>query len=144
AAYRGAALVISHDQRFLDNVATHVLDVDYETITEYPGNYSSFVVEKAAVRARKEAEIARAEEIIAEKRAFVERFGAKATKAKQAQSRLKQIERIEVEELKASSRRTPLFRFTPERASGRDVLEVASVDKAYGELKVLRDVSLTL
>ncbi|HEY8039202.1 MAG TPA: ABC-F family ATP-binding cassette domain-containing protein, partial [Polyangiaceae bacterium] len=146
AAYRGAALVISHDQRFLDNVATHILDVDYETITPYTGNYSAFVLEKAATRERKEGEIARAEKIIADKRAFVERFGAKATKARQAQSRLKQIERIaiEVEELKTTSRRTPLFRFTPERASGRDVLEVASVSKAYGAKVVLRDVSLTV
>jgi ATPase subunit of ABC transporter with duplicated ATPase domains len=144
ASYQGAALVISHDQRFLDNVATHILDVDYETITEYVGNYSAFVLEKQAVRDRKEAEIARAEKIIADKRAFVERFGAKATKAKQAQSRLKQIERIEVEELAQSSRRTPLFRFTPERPSGRDVLEIQGVSKAYGKNQVLRDVSLTL
>jgi ATPase subunit of ABC transporter with duplicated ATPase domains len=144
ASYQGAALVISHDQRFLDNVATHVLDVDYETITEYVGNYSAFVIEKQATRDRKEAEIARAEKIIADKRAFVERFGAKATKAKQAQSRLKQIERIEVEELAQSSRRTPLFRFTPERPSGRDVVEIQGVSKAYGKNQVLRDVSLTL
>ncbi|HRG98729.1 MAG TPA: ABC-F family ATP-binding cassette domain-containing protein [Polyangiaceae bacterium] len=141
AAYRGAALVISHDQRFLDNVATHILDVDYQTVTSYTGNYSAFVVEKAAARARKEEEVARAEKIIAEKRAFVERFGAKATKAKQAQSRLKQIERIEVEELAQTSRRAPVFRFTPERPSGRDVLEVEAVSKSYGDKRVLTDVS---
>jgi len=144
AGYRGVALVISHDQRFLDNVATHILDVDYETITPYTGNYSTFVVEKEGTRERKEGEIARAEKIIAEKRAFVDRFGAKATKAKQAQSRLKQIERIEVEELKGTSRRAPMFRFTPERASGRDVLEVSDLGKAYGERVVLRDLSLTI
>jgi ATPase subunit of ABC transporter with duplicated ATPase domains len=144
AGYRGTALVISHDQRFLDNVATHILDVDYGAITTYTGNYSTFVVEKQAIRERKEGEVARAEKIIAEKRAFVDRFGAKATKAKQAQSRLKQIERIEVEELAVSSRRTPLFRFAPERPSGRDVLEVTSVSKAYGEKQVLRNVSLTV
>jgi len=144
AAYRGVAVVISHDQRFLDNVATHVLDVDYQTITPYTGNYSRFVVEKAAARGRLETEVARAEKIIAEKRAFVERFGAKASKAKQAQSRLKQIERIEVAEVKASSRRTPLFRFSPRRASGRDVLEVEAVSKAYGDKRVLRDVSLAI
>ena len=76
SGYRGPAVVISHDQRFLDNVATHVLDVDYETITQYTGNYAAFVLEKAATRERKEGEIARAEKIIADKRAFVERFGA--------------------------------------------------------------------
>jgi ATPase subunit of ABC transporter with duplicated ATPase domains len=144
AGYRGAALIISHDQRFLDNVATHILDVDYQTITPYVGNYASFCVEKEGARERLEAEVARAEKIIADKRAFVERFGAKATKAKQAQSRLKQIERIEVAEVKASSRRAPLFRFTPERASGREVLEVAGVSKSYGDKSVLRDVSLTV
>ena len=144
AGYRGAAVVISHDQRFLDNVATHVLDLDYGTLTAYTGNYSAFVVEKEAARGRVEAEIARAEKIIADKRAFVERFGAKATKAKQAQSRLKQIEKIEVAELKASSRRSPLFRFTQDRPSGREVVEVSSVSKAYGEKRVLRDVSLTV
>jgi ATPase subunit of ABC transporter with duplicated ATPase domains len=144
ADYKGLALVISHDQRFLDNIATHILDVDYGTVTLYTGNYAAFSVLKRETRERKEAEIARAEAVIAEKRAFVERFGAKATKAKQAQSRLKQIERIEVDELEQSSRRTPLFRFQEERPSGRDVLTLASISKSYGEKRVLRDVSLQL
>jgi len=144
AAYRGTALVISHDQRFLDNVATHILDVDYGTVTSYVGNYARFVVEKAAVRERKEVEIGRQQKIIAEKRAFVDRFGAKATKAKQAQSRLKQIEKIEVEELAQSSRREPLFRFVQERPSGKEVLELEGISKAYGEKVVLKNVSLTV
>ncbi len=144
AEYRGVALVISHDQRFLDNVATHILDVDYQTILPYTGNYAAFVQQKQATRAQKESEIERAEKIIADKRAFVERFGAKASKARQAQSRLKQIERIEVEELKESSRKTPLFRFTPERPSGKDVLEVRDLHKAYGDNQVLRDLSCVI
>jgi ATPase subunit of ABC transporter with duplicated ATPase domains len=144
AAHRGVALVISHDQRFLDNVATDILDVDYGTILSYPGNYTAFLQRKELIRTQKETEIARAEEEIAHKRAFVERFGAKASKAKQAQSRLKQIERIEVEELKESSRRSPLFRFTPARPSGKDVLEVSGLSKAYGDNKVLRDMSLVI
>jgi ATPase subunit of ABC transporter with duplicated ATPase domains len=134
--------VNSHDQRVLDNVATHSLDVDYGGITLYTGNYSTFAREKGAIRERKEAEIARAEATIAEKKAWVERFGAKATKARQAQSRLKQIEKIEVEELESTSRRAPQFVFTPERKSGRDVLEISHVSKAYGDKKVLVDVSL--
>ena len=143
-AHRGVALVISHDQRFLDNVATHILDVDYGTILPYTGNYAAFLQQKEALRTQKEGEIERAEKIIAHKRAFVERFGAKATKAKQAQSRLKQIERIEVEELKESSRRSPLFRFAPERPSGKDVLEVSKLSKAYGDHQVLRDMSFVI
>ncbi len=144
AGYQGCAVVISHDQRFLDNIATDILDVDYGTISLYPGNYSAFTREKVAIRERKEAEIARAEAVIAEKKAWVERFGAKATKARQAQSRLKQIEKIEVEELETSSRRAPLFQFAPERKSGRDVLEIANVSKAYGPKKVLSDVSMVV
>jgi ATPase subunit of ABC transporter with duplicated ATPase domains len=144
AAYAGCAIVISHDQRFLDNVATHVLDVDYGTITSYVGDYSAFVVEKQAVRERKQAEIEKAEAEIAHKRAFVERFRYKATKAAQAQSRLKQIERIEVEELAETTRRAPRFAFTQARPSGRDVLAVEHVAKAYDKNVVLRDVSLVV
>jgi ATPase subunit of ABC transporter with duplicated ATPase domains len=144
ADYRGCALVISHDQRFLDNVATHVLDVDYGTVSLFTGNYSSFARQKAELRAQKEVEVARAEASIAEKRAWVERFGAKATKARQAQSRLKQIERIEVEELETSSRRAPKFRFDTSRPSGKEVLTLEHLRKSYGEKLVLNDVSLLL
>ncbi|RYE91030.1 MAG: ABC-F family ATP-binding cassette domain-containing protein, partial [Myxococcales bacterium] len=142
--YTGCALIISHDRRFLDQTATHILDVDYGTVTAYTGNYTAFEVEKAATRSRQEAEVARAEKIIAEKRAFVERFGAKATKAKQAQSRLKQIEKIEVEELAATTRRAPRLLFAPLRPSGRDVLEIEGVSKSFGPKQVLRNVSLSV
>ena len=144
AAYRGTALVISHDEHFLNQIATHILDVDYGTVTLYTGNYSAFARQKTEVRARKETEIARTEATIAEKRAWIERFGAKATKARQAQSRLKQLERIEVEELEQSSRRTPAFRFEAERPSGRDVLTLDGISKAYGDKRVLERVSLTV
>jgi ATPase subunit of ABC transporter with duplicated ATPase domains len=144
AEYAGCAVIISHDQRFLDNVTSHTLDVDYGTITLISGGYSKAMVEKAAARARKETAVARAEDEIARKRAFVERFGAKNTKATQAQSRLKQIERIEVEELADSSRRAPALRFVPARPSGREVLELAGVSKSYGDNHVLANVSLTV
>src|SRR5450432_3403610 len=142
AGYAGCAVVISHDQRFLDNVTSHTLDVDYGTITLYTGPFSKAVVEKEATRARAETSVARAEDEIARKRAWVERFGAKNTKATQAQSRLKQIEKIEVAELADSSRRTPHFKVVPERPSGREVLELAGVSKSYGEKRVLTDLSL--
>jgi ATPase subunit of ABC transporter with duplicated ATPase domains len=142
--YAGCAVVISHDRRFLDAICTRTLDVDYETITDYPGNYTNFLAQKVATRERKEAEIARAEKVIAQKRAFVERFGAKATKARQAQSRLKQIEKIEVGELAQSSRRAPLFSFQQERPSGKDVLAVEEIAKAYGDKRVLRGVNFAV
>jgi ATPase subunit of ABC transporter with duplicated ATPase domains len=142
SSYSGAVLVISHDQRFLDNVATHILDIDYETVTQYVGNYGSFVEQKEATAKRMQAEADRARKRIDEQLAFVERFRAKATKARQAQSRLRQIERIELPEVVHTSRRVPVFRFTPSRPSGRDVLEVKGLTKSYGTKAVLSDVSL--
>ncbi len=144
SSYQGCALVISHDERFLDTVATCILDVDYGTMTPYPGNYTAFVAEKAAAEERNAAEVARAQAIVDEKRAWVERFGAKASKARQAQSRLKQIEKIQVGEIDKTSRRAPLFQFVPLRPSGREVLTVDAVSKAYGPKSVLERVSFTV
>ena len=144
AGYAGCAVIISHDQRFLDNVTTHTLDLDYGTVTAYTGGYSQAMLEKTALRERAETSVARAEAEIARKRAWVERFGAKNTKATQAQSRLKQIEKIEVAELATTSRRAPEFQVTPARPSGREVLELKGVTKSYGEKRVLTDVSLTV
>lgn len=140
-SYKGCAVIISHDRHFLDAVANRILDIDYETILEYAGNYTKFLEQKVATRERKETENARVEKAIAEKKAFVERFRAKATKARQAQSRLKQIEKIEITELPKSSREAPLFRFEQARPSGRDVLSVKGVCKSYGAKRVLDNVS---
>ena len=142
AAYKGLAVVISHDHRFLDNVCTHILDVDYETIMLYPGNYTAFEAAKEAERERKEAEIAKREKQIAEHKAFVDRFRAKATKARQAQSKIKMIEKIVIEKLPETSRRYPTFQFRQRRPSGRQVLELDGISKAYGDNVVLKDVSL--
>lgn len=141
-AHEGIVLVISHDRRFLDNVATHILDIDYGTISLYHGNYSAFGVEKQAERERKEAEIARIEADVAHKQAYVDRFRYKASKARQAQSKLKQIEKIDIPELAESSRRSPSFKMNLIRQSGRDVLEVENISKSYGDKRVLKDVSL--
>jgi ATPase subunit of ABC transporter with duplicated ATPase domains len=140
-SFKGCAVVISHDRHFLDAVANRVLDVDYQTILEYTGNYSKFLEQKVTTRERKEVENERVERSIAEKKAFVERFRAKASKARQAQSRLKQIEKIEITDLPKSSRMAPNFRFDQIRPSGRDVLSVKGLCKSYGEKRVLTDVS---
>ncbi len=142
--YRGCALIISHDRRFLDNVCTDILDIDYETITVYPGNYEQFETMKKLRRDQLEAEIAGQEREIAHKKSFVDRFGAKASKARQAQSRMKQIEKIEVKELPRSSRRYPALSFMQKRPSGRDVLEAKHLSKAFGEKSVLVDVSVSM
>jgi ATPase subunit of ABC transporter with duplicated ATPase domains len=140
--YKGLALVISHDHRFLDNICTHIVDVDYETILIYPGNYTAFIEAKAGNRDRKEAEIEKREAEIARHKDFIDRFKAKATKARQAQSKVKMIEKIVIERLPQSSRRYPTFKFKQVRPSGRQVLELEGISKSYGDKQVLKDVSL--
>ena len=140
--YAGTAVVISHDHRFLDNVCNHIVDVDYQTILLYPGNYQDFVTGKQAERDRKEAEIGKQEKQIADHKAFVERFRAKATKARQAQSKLKKIAKIEIDRLPTTSRRYPTFKLEACRPSGKKVLEIEGLSKAFGDNQVLKDVTL--
>ena len=144
--FAGMAVIISHDHRFLDNVCTHILDVDYDTVTLYTGDYSAFVDGKQGERERKEKEIEKREKEIAHHQAFVDRFRAKATKARQAQSKLRLIEKRqgELEPLAQSSRRYPTFRFPQRRPSGKEVLRLEGISKAYGDNQVLHDVSLTV
>ncbi|HKI05214.1 MAG TPA: ATP-binding cassette domain-containing protein [Thermoanaerobaculia bacterium] len=141
-AYKGTALVISHDHRFLDNICTHIVDVDYETMILYPGNYSAFINAKVENRDRKEAEIEKRESEIARHKEFIDRFKAKATKARQAQSKVKMIEKIVIDRLPQSSRRYPTFKFKQVRPTGRQALEVEGISKSYGDKQVLKDVSL--
>ena len=142
--FRGPVVVISHDHRFLDNVATHILDIDYETVTGYPGDYTGFLAAKAAERERREKEIAFREREIAHHRQFVDRFRAKASKARQAQSRVRMIEKKAegLVELPKSSRRYPKFRFEQRRPSGKTVVKVEGVTKSFGDNRVLDGVDL--
>ena len=144
--FSGTVVVISHDHRFLDNVCTTILDVDYETVLAYPGDYSAFLQAKRAERERREKDIAAREREIAHHQKFVDRFRAKASKARQAQSKLRMIEKQAegLEVLPQSSRRYPTFRFEPRRASGREVLSVKGVKKAFGENAVLHGVDLAV
>jgi ATPase subunit of ABC transporter with duplicated ATPase domains len=144
AAFAGLVVIVSHDHRFLDNVCTHIVDVDYQTVTLYKGNFTDFEAEKVEERERKESEIERREKQIADHQAFVDRFRYKATKARQAQSKLKLIEKMAVEALPPSSRRYPRFRFRQQRPSGRQPLELKGISKSFGENVVLKDVSLTV
>ena len=137
-------MIISHDHRFLDNISTSILDIDYETVQLYRGDYTAFIEAKQAERTRREKEIAGREREIAHHQQFVDRFRAKATKARQAQSKLRLIEKREEEmvELPRSSRRYPAFRFEQRRDSGRDVLALKGVKKAFGDNEVLHGVDL--
>ena len=142
--FKGAALIVSHDHRFLDNVATIIVDIDYSTLKAYPGNYQAFVRAKREERERREKENEKREAQIADHKAFIERFRAKASKARQAQSKLKAVDRIEIESLPQSSRRYPRFRFRQRRPSGRQVLELSAIGKSYGDNRVLEDVGITV
>ena len=143
-AFRGPVVVISHDHRFLDNVATRILDLDYETILGYPGNYTAFLRSKEAERERREKEIALRKREISHHQKFVDRFRAKASKARQAQSRVRMIEK-KAETLTAlpqSSRRYPAFNFDQRRPSGREVVKIKGVRKSFGDNHVLHGVDL--
>ena len=142
--FEGPVAVISHDHRFLDNVASYILDVDYQTVTLYKGNYSDFLEQKVEDRERKEKEIEGRQKEIAHAQKFVDKFKAKASKARQAQSKAKMIERKveEMEELPGSSRRYPKFRFRPRRESGKEVVKIKGIRKAFGEKEVLPGVTL--
>ena len=142
--FAGPVVIISHDHRFLDNISTSILDIDYETVQLYRGDYTAFLAAKQAERTRREKEIANREREIAHHQQFVDRFRAKATKARQAQSKLRLIEKREEEmvELPRSSRRYPVFRFEQRRDSGRDVLALKGVKKAFGDNEVLHGVNL--
>jgi ATPase subunit of ABC transporter with duplicated ATPase domains len=142
--FAGPVVVISHDHRFLDNVATHILDVDYQTVTLYHGNYSRFLEARKEERERREKAIESQQKEIAHHQDFVDRFKAKASKARQAQSKLRLIEKksAAMESLAPSSRRWPSFRFTPKRPSGREVLDLRGIRKSYGGNEVLHGVDL--
>jgi ATPase subunit of ABC transporter with duplicated ATPase domains len=142
--FAGPVVVISHDHRFLDNVSTHILDVDYESVLLYHGNYTTFLQAKQAERERRQKGIAARKREIAHHQKFVDRFRAKASKARQAQSKVRMIEKKAegLSELAPSSRRYPTFRFEQVRDSGRDVLKIKGVKKAFGDNHVLHSVDL--
>jgi ATPase subunit of ABC transporter with duplicated ATPase domains len=142
--FPGTCLIISHDQYFLDRISTHIVDIDYQTIKIYTGNYFHFLQEKVLERSQREAEIARQEKKKEEIQAFVTRFKAKATKARQANSKAKQLERMEEIVIKRSSRIAPSFTFEICRPSGKVALTTRGIAHRYGNIEVLRGVTLTL
>jgi ATPase subunit of ABC transporter with duplicated ATPase domains len=146
--FTGTLLVVSHDRHFLNSVATHVADIDFRTITIYTGNYADFVSAKYENQQRAEAVAQSAKKKIGELQDFVQRFGSHASKSKQAQSRLKQIEKLEeVVETKGAKRSSlvrPYVRFEFEKPSGRDVARIEGARKAFGEKVVLDDANLTV
>jgi ATPase subunit of ABC transporter with duplicated ATPase domains len=137
-------IVISHDRHFLNSICTHMADLDYGELRVYPGNYDDYMTASTQARERLYADNAKKKAQIAELQTFVSRFSANASKAKQATSRAKQIEKIKLDEVKPSSRVSPFIRFAQERKLYRLALEVQGLSKSFGELQLLRDLDLTI
>ncbi len=142
--FENTVIVVSHDRYFLNKVCTNIADVDFGQIKVYPGNYdfwyeSSQLVQKQMKEANKKKE-----EKIKELQAFIARFSANASKSKQATSRKKSLEKIELEDIKPSNRRYPYIDFKPDREPGKEILKVKNISKTIGEEKILDNVSFVV
>ncbi len=134
--YEGCLLVISHDRHFLNEVCTHVADIDYQSIITYTGGYDDMVLAKTQIRSRIEAGNAQREKKIAQLNEFIARFAA-GTRSSQVTSRKKEVERLQTSDLAKSNIQRPFIRFQMNRPSGRHPLEVEGLSKSYEGLKVI-------
>lgn len=140
-SFTGAMVVISHDRHFLNSVCTHIADIDYETVISYPGNYDDMITAKTATRSRAEQDAKSKEKKIAQLKEFVAKFSA-GTRATQVQSRLREIQRIQPQALKASNIQRPYIRFPlTEKAPGKTILKVNNISKSYDGLEVIKNFS---
>lgn len=134
--YDGVLITISHDRHFLNSVCTHIADIDYETIITYTGGYDDMVMAKTQIRSQIESQNAQREKKISQLNEFIARFAA-GTRSSQVQSRRKEVERLQVTELAKSNIQRPFLKFEQKRPSGKHILEVEGVTKAYGGKRVL-------
>ncbi len=142
--YPGTVIVVSHDRYFLNNVCTHIVDIDYGKIQLYAGNYDFWYDSSQLMQQLRRNQNKRNEEKIKELQEFVARFSANKSKSKQATARRKLLDKLTVEELPASSRRYPWVSFSPEREVGKDILFVSGVSKTVDGVKLLDQVSFTV
>ncbi|ANE74180.1 ABC-F family ATPase [Dickeya solani] len=139
-------IIISHDRHFLNMVCTHMADLDYGELRIYPGNYDEYMTAATQARERLLADNAKKKAQIADLQSFVSRFSANASKSRQATSRARQIEKIQLEEVKASSRQNPFIRFDQDKKLFRNALEIDGLTKGFdngplfSQLKMLVEV----
>jgi len=134
--YDGVLITISHDRHFLNSICTHIADIDYETIITYTGGYDDMVMTKTQVRSQIEAQNAQREKKIEQLNEFIARFSA-GTRSSQVQSRRKEVERLQVNDLARSNIQRPFLKFEMKRPSGKHILELEGVTKSYGEKEVV-------
>lgn len=142
--FENTVIVVSHDRYFLNKVCTHIADVDFGKIKIYPGNYDFwYESSQLALKQAKESN-KKKEEKIKELQEFIARFSANASKSKQATSRKKSLEKIELEEIKASNRKYPYIDFKPDREPGKEILTIKNISKTINGEKVLNNVSFII
>ena len=142
--FDNTVIVVSHDRYFLNKVCTHIADIDYAKIQLYAGNYDFwYESSQLMIKQMKEAN-KKKEEKIKELQEFIQRFSANASKSKQATSRKRALEKIELDEIKPSSRKYPYIDFRPEREIGNEVLSVENLSKTIDGVKVLDNISFIL
>lgn len=137
-------IIISHDRHFLNSVCTHMADIDYGELRVYHGNYDEYMFAAEQARERMLADNAKKKAQIAELKTFVSRFSANASKAKQATSRAKQIDKIQLEEVKASSRQNPFIRFEQEKPLFRNALETEGLTQGFDDNILIKDLDLMI
>lgn len=137
-------IIISHDRHFLNMVCTHMADLDYGELRVYPGNYDEYMTAATQARERLLADNAKKKAQIAELQSFVSRFSANASKSRQATSRARQIDKIKLEEVKASSRQNPFIRFEQDKKLFRNALEVEGLTKGFDNGPLFKNLNLLL
>ena len=139
--FPGTAILVSHDRHFLNNICTHIVDVDFSEIKMYVGNYDFWYESSQLIQQMKRDQNRKAEEKAKELQEFINRFSANKSKARQATSRKKLLEGLSIDEMPASSRRYPWVGFTPDREIGKDILFVENLSKSIEGVKILDNVS---
>ena len=142
--YFGTVIVVAHDRHFLNNVCTHIVDIDYTQIKMYVGNYEFWYESSQMMQRMIRQQNKKTEEKIKELKTFIERFSANKSKSRQATSRRKLLDNLTVEQLPASSRRYPFIGFDMDRELGKEVLQVNGISKTVDGVKLLNNVSFTL
>lgn len=142
--FENTVIVVSHDRYFLNKVCTNIADVDFGKITIYPGNYDFWYESSQLALKQMKEQNKKKEEKIKELQDFIARFSANASKSKQATSRKKSLEKIELDEIKPSNRRYPYVDFKPDREVGNDILTVKDLSKTIDGEKILDHVSFTV
>ena len=142
--FPGTLIVVSHDRWFLNNICTHIVDIDFNQVKLYVGNYDFWYESSQLMQRMMRDQNRKAEEKIKELQNFIQRFSANKSKSRQATSRKKLLDKITVEEMPASSRRYPYVGFTMDRELGKDVLTVSGLTKTVDGVKVLDNVTFTV